>query len=69
MMLLGWESNTYKYMAESAKLEGGNLNLGGGKFHVPHLLYEILVYDICILNYWFTACIPVTCPLAALISL
>ena len=42
-MLLGWEStcNTSIWQ-KSAKLEGGNLSLGGGKSQVPHPLYEAL---------------------------
>ena len=41
MMLLGRESNTSIWQ-KSAKLEGGNLSLGGGKSLVPHPLYETL---------------------------
>ena len=36
MVLLGWESNTSILWQTSAKLEGGNLNLG---VQVPHRLY------------------------------
>ena len=39
--MLGWE-NTTKDMAESSKLQGGNLNFGVGNPREPRPLYETL---------------------------
>ena len=46
MMVLGWESYIYKFVAKVSKALGGKLELkgeGGGESQVPHTRHETLI--------------------------